>query len=377
MRKGPHPLPVHMGMIAANMKGIEDYTQQFQSRIDEADAVEMIRGIQLYQSHPYEPPILPTMTLWSSYGASVQQPIEVSRNDVSSPIKAPLLLVPSLINKSNILDLTQDKSMLRWFHAQGHDVYLLDWGDLTSQEVVNFNVEDLISHILSEAIRCVSKTHGSKVNVLGYCMGGTLLMGAARMMQAHLNSMVLLAAPWDFHAKSSTLARNVRLWSPSVLPVINERGALPAQWVQALFASLNPEGAAHKFMKFASMDQDGSGAKLFVSVEDWLNDGVDIPKNIAHDCIQKWFVRNETMQQQWCVDGHVVKPDHVECPVFVAASKKDGLVSYESAMNIINEASHAQFERLPLNCGHIGLIVGRDAVDDVWLPIHQWLLSHV
>ncbi len=375
MRKGPHPLPVHMGMIAANMKGVEEFSHQFKSRIDEADAVQMMRGIQLYQSHPYQPPILPTQKIWSAHGASVLKPLGVDSSKRGHHVGVPLLLVPSLINKSNILDLTEQVSMLRWLHAQGHDVYLLDWGDLQSDAVMAFNIEDLISNILSKAIQSVAEMHGSKVNVLGYCMGGTLLMGAAPLVQDHLNALVLLATPWDFHAKSSVLARNVRLWSPSVVPVVKERGVLPAQWAQALFASLHPEGAAHKFMRFASMDQSSSEAELFVSVEDWLNDGVHIPKNIAHDCIQDWFIENKTAQHLWSVNGQIINPSDLGCPAYVVASHKDRLVSYDTAMNLLKDLPAATSSGVSLECGHVGLIVGRHAVRDVWSPIHQWLSS--
>ena len=372
MRKGPHPLPVHLGMAAANMKGIQDYASNFPASLTQLDAVEMVRGIKMYQEHAFTPKELPLETIWQEGGTSVKRPImaQGSREDGGG---SPLLIIPSLINKTNILDISEEQSMLRWFNMHGIDAYMLDWGDFSDDQEQDIGMEVLIQGKLIKSIQAVSKKTGKSVDVAGYCMGGVLLLAGYAQAQGHIRRMVLLASPWDFHIGSSALARNVRIWSPTVLPIVKDRGCLPAEWVQALFASLDPKGSAQKFIKFASMDQSSSEARLFVSVEDWLNDGVDLPGNIAQHCIQDWFVDNKPALGQWSVAGENIDIGDIRSDVLIIASENDQLVPYDCALSVKNSLSSANIDVITPTCGHIGLIVGRQAKEAVWRPMLDWL----
>src|SRR5262245_11570944 len=42
--------------------------------------------------------------------------------------RSPLLLVPSLINRHYVMDLVPGKSLCEYLVAEGHDVYMIDWG---------------------------------------------------------------------------------------------------------------------------------------------------------------------------------------------------------------------------------------------------------
>ena len=371
MRKGPHPLPVHLGMAAINMEGIEAFASNFSHKLAQNDAIEMVRGIQLYQEHSYNPEALPLEEVWCHGGVRIQAP--VMDDKCVETEQPPLLLVPSLINKANILDIAPEKSLLRWLNQNGIQAYLLDWGDFSHETEKDIDISSLIEEKLCPAIQEVSKMAGQPIDVFGYCMGGTLLIPAYSHAKVHIRRMILLAAPWDFKTGSSSLARNVRIWSPAVSPVVRQRGCLPSSWVQALFASLDPKGSAQKFIRFASMDQMSSEAKLFVSVEDWLNDGVDLPGNIARHCIDDWFMGNKLALEEWSVgDDHINMAD-IDADILIMASHGDQLVPFDCAMAIKESLVNARVDTIEHDCGHIGLIVGRNAIENVWQPMLRWL----
>ncbi|PCJ99870.1 MAG: hypothetical protein COA45_03375 [Zetaproteobacteria bacterium] len=375
MRKGPHPLLVHLGMAAINMKGIQEYASSFSGALTQTDAVNMVRGMKMYQAHEFIAEEMPVDVIWQEGGMSVKSPVMLQAITPSEN-SVPLLIVPSLINKANILDISEEQSMLRWFNQHGIDTYMLDWGDLKCPQEKSINIEALIQDMLPKAIQAVSKKTGKKVDVVGYCMGGVLLLAGYHYAQDHIRRMVLLASPWDFHTGSSPLARNVRIWSPMVLPVVRDRGCLPAEWVQALFASLDTKGSAQKFIRFASMDQSSSEAELFVSVEDWLNDGVDLPANIAQHCIQDWFVKNDLASGTWFVAGRNVDLSKINTQILIIASKNDMLVPYDCALSVECSLSIADVDVISPTCGHIGLIVGRHAKKSVWQPMLDWLKNN-
>ncbi len=376
MRKGLHPLLVHLGMAAASAEPIRAYAAQFKPSFTQEQLVEMVRGIKLYQAHSFEPQRLALDIVWSSGATRILK----SKNTSIKTQTKPLLLVPSLINKSYILDLSEQRSLLRWFNENGIATYLLDWGDLPSDEISeDVTLGTLVTERLVDAIRHISELHDQPIDLLGYCMGGTLLVPAYHFASEQINKMVFLATPWDFHArandnKSNELARSVRIWSPIVLPAIKDKGIMPSQYIQALFASLGSAGSVQKFGNFAAMDQNSEEAKFFITVEDWLNDDVHIPGQVAVECIERWFIKNEPAKGDWVIEGTAIDPKNIKSKTMVVASKKDRLVPYNCALALHDQLS-AQSKLLDVSAGHIGMIVGKNSVSSVWREMLNWLKS--
>ncbi len=89
--------------------------------------------------------------------------------------ETPLLIVPPWINKYYILDLRQENSFIKWAVDQGHTVFLISWVNPDSS-YADKTFADYMSEGVLEAIDAVRKETGSsKVNTIGYCIGGTLL----------------------------------------------------------------------------------------------------------------------------------------------------------------------------------------------------------
>lgn len=373
MRKAPYPLSVHLGILAANKdSGIHQYASKVPYELSEAHIIEIIRGIKCYIGHPYTPEPQPYKKIWELDGISIKRPTGTFECEATG---VPILFVPSMINKANIFDIHEQNSMLRWFRNKGADVYLLEWGDISAKSENALDIESLTQNILPKSIHAVSDICGRPIDVLGYCMGGTLLIGAYSFASDHIRRMTLLATPWDFHVSAFGMAKNIQQWSPYVTSMLENSTVLPSAWLQALFASFEPQGSAHKFARFASLDQGGSDAELFVSVEDWLNDGDDLPKDIAQHCIQQWFVKNTPMKGEWTVSGKIVAPNDIKSDVLIVASSKDRIVPHTSAFALIDQLTAANVQSLELDYGHIGLIVGRHAKKEVWQPIFSFFNS--
>ncbi len=369
MRKGPHPLSVQISLAAsaAGMQGAgqSGFSQQV-SLNAAAEMKDMLLGIQKYQLYPYEPERGPLEKIWEAGTASVSTiPGHAAKKD-----SAPILLVPSMVNRAYILDLVPERSMLRWLGQQNITPYILDWGDGV-HDAGQQSVEGIVLQRLVPAIEFVAQKNVGKTGVLGYCMGGTLLAGAAQNAAQNISSLVFLAAPWDFHAGARSLLGRVQFWSPSAFPAIAAKGHLPMDWMQMLFASLDPQSAAKKFAAFAEMDQDSDEARLFVAVEDWLNDGVDLPGPVAHACIKDWFFENAPFRKEWRLGGKPVDPAMINVPSLVIASKQDRLVDYDTAAAIGKVLPNAKIVNPA--CGHIGMIAGSKAISKVWTPVADWI----
>ena len=344
------PVPVHVGVALA------EYAKTPGRASDIMDTMHaMISGVRKYQNHPWKRTIKLLEQVWHAGQARLFYAPAAGR------AKAAVLLVPSMINRSRILDLTEERSFTRWLAGQGFEVYLLDWGEPCADATMK-NLEGILHNRLTPAIDFVKDRSKNKpVFALGYCMGGTLLAGVLKDCNEKLDGVVFLAAPWDFHAGDQTMVTEVRKGAPLALQSMTT-GKLGMNWVQSVFATISAERTVKKFADFFVQEDENAMAQ-FMAVEDWLNDGMDLPAELGQVCIVDWYDKNQT---GFDLSG-------VKTPALIVASSKDKLVPAESSLALARDLSHADILRPDM--GHIGMITGKRARDDVWEKISKWLLS--
>jgi polyhydroxyalkanoate synthase len=89
--------------------------------------------------------------------------------------KRPLLVIPPWINKYYILDLREKNSFVRWATEQGHSVFVISWVN-PDERFAQKSFEDYMFEGPLAALDAIEQATGEKVcNVIGYCLGGTLL----------------------------------------------------------------------------------------------------------------------------------------------------------------------------------------------------------
>jgi poly[(R)-3-hydroxyalkanoate] polymerase subunit PhaC len=117
-------------------------------------------------------------------------------------LKRPLLIIPPWINKFYVFDLNPQKSLIRWAVEQGHTVFVVSWVNPNERQA-----QKSFEHYMREGIfaplDAIEKVAGKVgVNVLGYCIGGTLLAvalsHAAVTGKRQIASATLVAAQVDF-----------------------------------------------------------------------------------------------------------------------------------------------------------------------------------
>jgi len=156
-----------------------------------------------------------------------------------------------------------------------------------------------------------------------------------------------------------------------VEPLLRNIGELPVDAIQALFAGLDPMQVIRKFVGFAELDPDSQRARLFVAVEDWLNDGVPLAAAVARECLGGWYGANTPAAGAWRVAGEPVQPAALDLPSLVVIPDQDRIVPPASAEALA--AALPRAEALRPAAGHIGMIVGGGAPDRLYQPLIAWL----
>lgn len=333
-----------------------------------------LSGILAYRRHSYRRRLTDPPALWTSgpmrlldYGATHQAGRE----------GPPLLVVPALVNRDYVLDISPRRSFLRYLAARGLRPLLLSWGAPGEVER-GFTLTDYIAGRLEPALDVVLSLSRQRPVVVGYCMGGLLALALALRRQGDVQGFVALATPFDFHAGNEHQARLAGAFVESLGPLIESLGELPVDVLQAMFATIDPMGIARKFCAFAGLAEaaraggaDAARAEDFVALEDWLNDGIPLAGPVARECLAGWYGANTPARGEWRVAGQPVRPADVRLRALVVAPSNDRIVPPESATALAAALPNAELMVPPL--GHIGMIVAGQARDLVWAPLAEWL----
>ncbi len=96
--------------------------------------------------------------------------------------RRPLLIIPPWINKFYILDLRPDNSFIRWAVGQGHTVFVVSWVN-PGESLADKTFEDYMLEGPLAALDAIEAATGEReANVIGYCLGGTLLASTLAYM---------------------------------------------------------------------------------------------------------------------------------------------------------------------------------------------------
>jgi len=396
-RAGPRPLPTHLLTAAMtytssnaalpllrngslNSSLATDRIEAFNSAADRVDALDLaravetegrariddfLRGVSAYRSHSYQRDVEDPAAVWSEGSTRL-----LKYPATSGTPKADLFVVPSLINRAYVLDLSSRSSFMRWITAHGYNGYLVDWGRPGPTEE-SFDLTDYIAGRLARAFHAIEGRVRRPTFSIGYCMGGDLALAHALRHQNDVSGLALLATPWDFHAADAVGARAISAMADAFEPQLTLLGALPTDFLQLLFCTLDPLLGFRKFQKFANLDPVSDRALDFVALEDWLNDGVPLTAKVARECLGNWYGQNTTARGDWRIDGEPVRPAALSIPALAVIPAHDRIVPPESARALADALPEC--ETLSPAAGHIGMMTGRNAETAVWRPLTDWI----
>jgi polyhydroxyalkanoate synthase len=394
MRRGPRPLLLHLTLamlrssvsratsqlwnadwqnssVAAILQSIQNavrsgsHESEFSSAVVAETLLQdaaLIEGIAAYRRHPWQRTLVDPPSIWSEGSSRLL--------DYGPAGGLPVLFVPSLINRAYVLDLADGHSMLRWFAGQGVRPLLLDWGWPEEAER-RFSLTDYVAGRMERAMTAAARLAGAAPVLAGYCMGGTLAVAAAQRRPDLISGLALLAAPWDFHAPEPERAIQAAKTLPLLEPALAFSQALPVDLLQSLFALLDPWGVADKYRGFARLAPDSERARLFVALEDWLNDGIPLAADVARACLGEWYGQNAPARGQWRIAGLPVDPGSIAAPTFVAVPGRDRIVPPESARPLARLIPGAVLHQPA--AGHIGMAAGARAEVSLWRPLLNWM----
>ena len=325
------------------------------------------KGLERYQHSPLSGPQVsaPTSIL---EGKHCNLRFYLSANRQKAEARPLMLCIPSLINKYYILDLTPQSSLVRHLNAEGWDVVLVEW-HAPKAEDTEMGVEDYVLALM-ETLQIHWDYLDRPLLVLGYCLGGMVATALACLFE-RISGLLLLATPWNFsHYAFAKMQDDQR---ESFQKQVESSALFASEKVQSLCYLANAGRVVSQFSRFADgqYHRTHQEEKNFVAIQHWANDGVDITRKVAQQCLINWPQQNAPYKGEWKVDGYPIRPRELTLPVFAAVPTRDNIVPYECAIGLVDRMQDVTL--ITPSSGHVGMVAGLKQRERMLLPLERWL----
>jgi polyhydroxyalkanoate synthase len=283
---------------------------------------------------------------------------------------APVLLVPSLINKWYVLDLRSGASLVEAMVDAGIDTYCLDWGAPEAED--RYLDWEMVLDRLRRAARLVRRTSGhDRIGLLGYCMGGTLAAIHAARHPDEIAALIDLAGPIDF-AKAGRLREMVDpRWFDA--DAVADAGNVTADQMQAGFTALRPTLALSKLVSAPDLAGDAAAKLAFDALEAWASDTIDFPGEAYRTYIADLYQRNALVAGTHVVAGRPVRLADIRCPTLVIVAERDEICPPEAARALLDHVATTDTTVHAVPGGHVGAVVGSRAARSMYPTAIAWL----
>jgi polyhydroxyalkanoate synthase len=271
----------------------------------------------------------------------------------------PFLIVPPFINKYYILDLQPENSFVKYAVEQGFNTFLVSWRN-TPAELGTLSWDDYIEHAVLKALEIVlNVARAEKANILGFCVGGTLVATALAMMAARgderVNTLTLLTTMLDFSDVGEIGVYLDAAYVEKREADFAEGGLVRGSELASTFASLRANELVWSYV--VNNYLKGKTPEAFDLLY-WNSDGSNLPGRLY-----AWYVRNMYFENNLRVPdkltalGTPLNLRNIKIPTFVLAAREDHIVPWHSAYLSARLLGSADIEFVLAASGHIAGVI--------------------
>jgi len=248
----------------------------------------------------------------------------------------PLLILPPWINKYYILDLQPKNSMVRYLTEQGFTVFMVSWKN-PDASMDGITIEDYMELGPLEACDVAREITGAaRVNVMGYCIGGTLLAMVLAWLAAkkdnRFNAATFMVSLQDFAQVGDTAVFMEEDSIDLIERQMMERGYLDSREMSNMFNLLRSNDLiwANVVNNYLMGEKPPAFDLLY-----WNSDGTRMAR-AAHS----WYLRNTYRENNLIVPGRIrlkgepIDLGRIRNDIYAVGAEKDHIVPWDAAWRV-------------------------------------------
>jgi polyhydroxyalkanoate synthase len=320
------------------------------------------------------------------YGAAPKE--EIYREDnvvlyrykpvVEKLYEVPLLIVYALVNRPYMVDLQEDRSLVRKLLSLGMDVYLIDWG-YPGRNDRWLTIDDHVNSYIANCVDCLRQRHSvEKVNLLSICQGGTFSLCYTALHPQRVRNLITMVTPVDFHIPGGLL----NTWSGgtygpqsmNVDAMVDALGNIPGDFMNFGYMLLKPfQLNVEKYLGLSDILDDEAKLINFVRMEKWIFDSPDQAGETIREFIKDFYQANKLIKGEIALGGKRVDLKNITMPVLNIVAEEDHLVPPASSLALKDYIGTKDYSLLSYPVGHIGIYVSGKVQRDLSPAIVNWL----
>ena len=246
--------------------------------------------------------------------------------------RRPLLIIPPWINKFYILDLKPENSFIKWATAQGHTVFVISWVN-PDERLSHKSFEDYMVEGPVAALDAMAKATGEReANVIGYCLGGTLLAATLAYMATtddkRIKSATYFASLVDFTEAGEISVFIDEEQLQSLEARMRHRGYLEGHEMATTFNMLRANDLIWSFViNNYLLGKDPFPFDLLY----WNSDATRMPADMHSFYLRNMYQRNLLVEPGGITLRDVpIDLRGIETPTFIMASAEDHIAPWKS-----------------------------------------------
>ena len=351
------------------------------------DRIFRARDLVLAEQTPYE-------VIYSNDLVKLRHYLPITQNEVmvdgiamtvnKNTHKVPLVIVPPLAVNMLIYDLFPERSLVKYFVAQGFDVYLIDWG-MPTRKHTHYNLNTYVSEFMPEFLAKVREHSGQQqLSLHGWSMGGIFtLCYTALTHDPDIRNLVILGTPINSHASGAIgkvyqaierRAEWVRKNTGFRIHNLNPQWLHTPGWANVVgFKMTNPMGSLMGYWELVVKLADRQFVVNHATTSAFLDKMVAYPGGIVQDMMVRIWIDNELAKGYMQIGKKEVRLADIQCALWAGAGKSDNMVTKAAVETLMDHVSSSDKEFVVVAGGHMGILSGSKAPSDVWPKVAAWL----
>lgn len=288
--------------------------------------------------------------------------------------KVPTLITYALVNRQYMMDIQPDRSVIKSFLEGGMDVYVIDWGYPTGEDMY-MTMDDYINWYMNDCVDFIRKSRKvDKINLLGVCQGGTFSTIYTALNPDKIKNLITMVVPIDFSTNDALLFR----WSKymNIDSLVDAYGVIPGDVMNFSYLILKPlELTMNKYIGMVDKMDNPEYMTNFMRMEKWVFDSPDQAGETIRQFIKDLYQGNKLIKNELVLGGKTVDLKNITMPLLCVCAEYDHLVPLSASRPLLDAVGSKDTQFLSFKTGHIGMYVSSQSQKSIAPQIVEWTNS--